>query len=147
MSADSWQPFGHEDSYEAPASALDALFAGRSAPAPVESMKREPARSLIVVTCMDARIDPIRALGLQAGDAHIIRNAGVLITDDVLRSIEVSRVVMATENVPLLGHTDCAAYETTDQVRAALREALPRVPGRAAAALYDLVAGRLEPIT
>jgi carbonic anhydrase len=127
-------------------SAIEALFEGRPAPAPAVVRERKPARSLIIVTCMDARIDVMPALGLQPGDAHVIRNAGAVITEDVLRSIDVSKTLMGTESVLIIGHTNCAAYETADETRAALREALTRVPGRAAAALYHLEAGRLEPV-
>jgi carbonic anhydrase len=125
---------------------VEELFAGRPVAAPAVRMDRDPVQRLIVVTCMDARIDPMRALGLEAGDAHIIRNAGVVITDDVLRSIAVSRELMSTEAVLLLGHTGCAAFDSSEACRAQLRESLAQVPGRAAAAFYDLESGRVEPV-
>jgi carbonic anhydrase len=98
---------------------------------PPVGLPRPPARQLIVITCMDARIDPLRALGLQAGDAHVIRNAGAAVTEDVLRSIEVS-LKMNTTTALLIGHTDCAAHASVVDVERAvldgvreLRAALP----------------------
>jgi carbonic anhydrase len=68
-----------------------------------------PARKVAVVTCMDARIDPCRLLGLDEGDAHVIRNAGGLITEDVIRSLSISQGSLGTEEIALIRHTDCAA--------------------------------------
>jgi carbonic anhydrase len=147
MSAMQWEPSGTADHGDEGRDAVEALFEQRPAPAPVVRRERDPARRLIVVSCMDARIDVMPALGLHPGDAHIIRNAGAIISDDVLRSIEVSRTQMHTDRVLIVGHSGCAAYETLDETRAALREALMKVPGRAAAALYHLEAGKLEPVS
>jgi carbonic anhydrase len=66
-----------------------------------------PARKLTIVTCMDARIDVLRALGLHVGDAHVLRNAGGVITDDVLRSLAISQRALGTRAVALLHHTEC----------------------------------------
>ncbi|WP_028709737.1 beta-class carbonic anhydrase [Propionicicella superfundia] len=66
-----------------------------------------PSRQLAVVTCMDARIDPYNTLGLRAGEAHVIRNAGGIVTDDVLRSLAVSQRKLGTVHVMLVMHTDC----------------------------------------
>lgn len=60
-----------------------------------------------VVACMDARLDPARALGLESGDAHVIRNAGGVITEDVVRSLVVSQRLLGTEEIVLVHHTDC----------------------------------------
>jgi carbonic anhydrase len=67
----------------------------------------KPARQLVVVTCMDARIDPARTLGLGIGDAHVIRNAGGRISDDVIRSLIISTAMLGTREVVVIQHTDC----------------------------------------
>ena len=59
----------------------------------------QPARRMAIVTCMDARLDPLDALGLELGDAHVLRNAGAMVTDDVLRSLAASREVAGTSAV------------------------------------------------
>ncbi len=66
-----------------------------------------PGRQFAVVTCMDARLDPARFLGLEEGDAHVIRNAGGLVTDDALRSLVISHNLLGTETVFVIAHTDC----------------------------------------
>jgi len=67
----------------------------------------QPARQLAVVTCMDARIDAFAVLGLHNGEAHIIRNAGGVITDDVIRSLCLSQRFLGTREIVLVHHTDC----------------------------------------
>jgi carbonic anhydrase len=80
-----------------------------------------PARRLFVLTCMDARVDPLRLLGLELGDAHIMRNAGGRVSDDALRSLVVSSVLQGTRDVAVIHHTDCGLGATTDeQMRADL---------------------------
>lgn len=66
-----------------------------------------PRRKAAVVTCMDARLDVLGRLGLDLGDAHVIRNAGALVTDDVVRSLTLSQRVLDTTEVLVVGHTDC----------------------------------------
>jgi carbonic anhydrase len=66
-----------------------------------------PGRRFAVVTCMDARIDPAKALGLQEGDAHVIRNAGGLVSDDAVRSLVISHWLLGTQEAVVIGHTDC----------------------------------------
>ena len=75
---------------------------------------RPPARHLVVVTCMDSRIDVFEVLGLRNGEAHIIRNAGGMITDDVLRSIALSQRYLSTVDVVLIQHTDCGMSHLDD---------------------------------
>src|SRR5919109_4701078 len=83
-----------------------------------------PARRFAVITCMDARIDPAKALGLEEGDAHVIRNAGGLATDDALRSVVISHHLLGTEETFVIGHTDCGMLTfTNEELRARLREA------------------------
>jgi carbonic anhydrase len=66
-----------------------------------------PGRRFAVVTCMDARLDPAKFLGLDEGDAHVIRNAGGIVTDDALRSLVISHNLLGTEEVFVIAHTDC----------------------------------------
>lgn len=75
---------------------------------------RIPARGLAVVACMDARLDVYAALGLEVGDAHVIRNAGAAVTDDVIRSLAVSQRLLNTRDVVLVGHTDCGMAAFSD---------------------------------
>jgi carbonic anhydrase len=74
-----------------------------------------PARRFAVVTCMDARIDPAKALFLEEGDAHVIRNAGGLVTDDVLRSLAISHWELGTQEVVVIGHTRCGLLTLENQ--------------------------------
>ena len=73
-----------------------------------------PSRRLAVVTCMDARIDVFEALGLHLGEAHVIRNAGGRVTDDVLRSLALSSHVLGVETVVVMQHTRCGLAGVTD---------------------------------
>src|SRR2546430_17075189 len=66
-----------------------------------------PAKRLAVVACMDARIDVHKVLGLQEGDAHVIRNAGGAVTDDAIRSLAISQRLLGTKEIVLIHHTDC----------------------------------------
>jgi carbonic anhydrase len=73
-----------------------------------------PERKLAVLTCMDTRLS-IVTLGLKAGDAHIIRNAGGIVTDDTLRSLLISHYLLGTEEFMIINHTDCGLMHTTEQ--------------------------------
>lgn len=73
----------------------------------VSGISKVPQRAVAVVTCMDARVDPLPALGLRPGDAHVIRNAGAIVTEDVLRSLVISQRVLGTNAIDLMMHTDC----------------------------------------
>jgi carbonic anhydrase len=78
-----------------------------------------PGRKLAVVACMDARLDVHRILGLEEGEAHVIRNAGGAVTDDAIRSLAISQRLLGTEEVILIHHTDCGMLTfTDDQVKA-----------------------------
>ncbi|MDI3257006.1 MAG: carbonic anhydrase [Kyrpidia sp.] len=66
-----------------------------------------PARKIAVLTCMDARIDPLRALGAELGDIHVIRNAGGRATEDAIRSLVISEQLLGTREILVLHHTDC----------------------------------------
>jgi carbonic anhydrase len=73
-----------------------------------------PAKRLAIVACMDARLDPQGLLGLQEGDAHVIRNAGGVVTDDAIRSLAISQRLLGTEEIILIHHTDCGMLTFTD---------------------------------
>lgn len=82
-------------------------------------LPRTPRRRLAVVTCMDSRIDPLRLLELDHGDAHVLRNAGGIVTDDVLRSLAISHHLLGTKEAVVIGHTGCGMLELTNgQLRA-----------------------------
>jgi carbonic anhydrase len=73
-----------------------------------------PAKRIAVVACMDARLNPYGLLGLYEGDAHVIRNAGGVITDDEIRSLAISQRLLGTEEVMLIHHTDCGMLTFAD---------------------------------
>src|SRR5207237_8088391 len=73
-----------------------------------------PGRRFAVVTCMDARLDPARFLGLEEGDAHVIRNAGGLVNDETIRSLVISHHLLGTEEALVIGHTDCGMLTFTN---------------------------------
>jgi len=73
----------------------------------VPVLSATPVRATAVVTCMDARIDALGPLGLDPGDAHVLRNAGAVVGDDVLRSLVLSQRLFGTRSVVVLAHTDC----------------------------------------
>jgi carbonic anhydrase len=73
-------------------------------------VQRQPARRIAVVTCMDVRIDVDGTLGLRRGDAHVLRNAGGIVTDDTIRSLALSQWLLGTRSVLVLQHTDCALH-------------------------------------
>jgi carbonic anhydrase len=78
------------------------------------SLPLPPAKKIAVLACMDARLDPQALLGLQEGDAHVIRNAGGVVTDDEIRSLAISQRLLGTEEIILIHHTDCGMLTFTD---------------------------------
>jgi carbonic anhydrase len=78
------------------------------------SLPMPPGKKVAVVACMDARLNPYGLLGLQEGDAHVIRNAGGVITDDEIRSLAISQRLLGTEEIILIHHTDCGMLTFTD---------------------------------
>jgi carbonic anhydrase len=90
-----------------------------------------PARGLIVVACMDARMHIEEMLGLEPGDAHILRNAGGIVTEDVLRSVVISQRLLGTRAIMIINHTDCGMLTFKDEE---LRQRLRRETGAAAVA-------------
>jgi carbonic anhydrase len=96
---------------------IDQLLANNRAFAdglPTVHLDVNPARHLAIVTCMDSRLDVFAALGLHDGEAHVLRNAGGVITDDVIRSLAVSQRRLGTRIVMLIQHTDCGMQKLTD---------------------------------
>jgi carbonic anhydrase len=73
-----------------------------------------PSRGLAIVTCMDSRLDVFAALGLGDGEAHVLRNAGGVITDDVIRSLAISQRLLGTREVMLIHHSDCGMQKLSD---------------------------------
>jgi carbonic anhydrase len=92
-----------------------------------------PARKLAIVACMDARLTVERFLGLKTGDAHIIRNAGGLVTEDVIRSLIISSYLLGTRTYYIVQHTDCGMLTFTDDK---LREQLKTETGHDASHLH-----------
>jgi carbonic anhydrase len=78
-------------------------------------MRAQPAKRVAVLACMDARLLPLRVLGLEQGDAHVIRNAGGIVTDDAIRSLAISQRKLGTQEIVLLHHTDCGMAGFTDE--------------------------------
>lgn len=87
----------------------DVLAANRAFAAAFDrgTLERPPRRRLAIVTCMDARIDPLSAFGLEPGDVAVLRNAGAIVTDDVLRSLVVAQALLGVERALVVGHTEC----------------------------------------
>src|SRR3984957_13817179 len=121
---------------------IDELIANNVAFAsslPARHLDVHPARRLAIVTCMDSRIDVFAALGLRDGEAHILRNAGGVITDDVIRSLAVSQRQLGTREVMLIHHTDCGMQTLTDDgFRAELQHATGVAPAFAIESFTDL---------
>jgi carbonic anhydrase len=122
-------------------SVIDELLANNDAFAaalPTRHLDVRPSRHLVVVTCMDSRLDVFAALGLDEGDAHVLRNAGGVITDDV-RSLAVSQRRLGTREVMLIHHTDCGMQSLTDDgFRAELQDATGVAPAFAIESFTDV---------
>jgi carbonic anhydrase len=98
-----------------------------------------PARKLAVLACMDARLNPYAILGLQEGDAHIIRNAGGVVTDDEIRSLSISQRLLGTEEIILIHHTGCGMLTFTDDAfKRSVQDEVGIKPEWAAEAFDDL---------
>jgi carbonic anhydrase len=89
-----------------------------------------PGRKLAVVACMDARLIPTRVLGLDEGDAHVIRNAGGVVSDDAIRSLAISQNLMGTREIVVIQHTGCGMLmPTDDHMKRRLMDAIGEEPG------------------
>lgn len=98
-----------------------------------------PAKQVAVVACMDARLDVHKILGLQEGDAHVIRNAGGAVTDDAIRSLAISQRLLGTKEIILIHHTDCGMLTfTDDQVKSQIESETGIRPQFALEAFKDL---------
>ncbi|HEY5196995.1 MAG TPA: carbonic anhydrase [Solirubrobacteraceae bacterium] len=121
---------------------IDELVANNlafAASLPIRRLDVRPARQLAIVTCMDSRVDVFAALGLGQGEAHVLRNAGGVITDDVIRSLAVSQRRLGTRRVMLIHHTDCGMQTLTDDdFRAELQQATGVAPAFAIESFTDL---------
>jgi carbonic anhydrase len=123
-------------------SATDELLANNDAYAAAFDKGRlplPPGRKVAVVACMDARLNVYGALGLSEGDAHVIRNAGGVVTDDEIRSLAISQRLLGTEEIILIHHTDCGMLTfTDDQFKASIQEETGIKPEWAAESFSDL---------
>lgn len=100
-----------------------------------------PSLQLAIVTCMDSRLDVFAALGLKDGQAHILRNAGGVITDDVIRSLAISQRLLGTQSVMVIHHTDCGMEKITDDgFRAELQADTAMAPAFAIETFTDVEA-------
>jgi len=121
---------------------IDELLANNRAFAdglPTRHLDVRPSRRLAIVTCMDSRLDVFAALGLGDGQAHVLRNAGGVITDDVIRSLAVSQRRLGTRAVMLIHHTDCGMQSLTDDgFRAELQQATGVAPAFAIESFTDV---------
>jgi carbonic anhydrase len=98
-----------------------------------------PATKVAVVACMDARLNVYGALGLAEGDAHVIRNAGGVVTDDEIRSLAISQRLLGTEEIILIHHTDCGMLTfTDDEFKASIQQDTGITPEWAAESFSDL---------
>ncbi|MER7503486.1 carbonic anhydrase [Nonomuraea pusilla] len=137
--------------------AFDDLFAANAKYAETfgdSGLTGRAARGLAVVTCMDSRIDPLGLLGLQPGDAKILRNAGARVTDDVLRTLVLAVYLLGVERVLVMPHTDCGMTKATDDDVHALTQArgvdtrsldFHTVPDQQEALRHDLTRIRTSP--
>jgi carbonic anhydrase len=98
-----------------------------------------PARKVAIVACMDARLNPYGLLGLREGDAHVIRNAGGVVTDDATRSLAISQRLLGTEEIILIHHTDCGMLTfTEDSFKRAIQDEVGIKPAWGVETFTDL---------
>jgi carbonic anhydrase len=128
-------------SYRGDMSATDEFLASnaRYAQAFTGPLPLPPSRQVAIVACMDARLDVYRALGLADGEAHVIRNAGGVVTDDVIRSLAISQRLLGTREIVLVHHTDCGMLTFTDDAfKRSIQDETGIKPAWAAEAFTDL---------
>jgi carbonic anhydrase len=124
------------------------------------SLAMPPARKLVIVTCMDARVEPLSFLGLRLGDTHVIRNAGGRVSADAIRSLTISERLLGTDAILVIHHTDCGMLTfNNEQIRARIKsdlgaaahEAATRIdflpfPDLAASVRDDIAAIKASPL-
>jgi carbonic anhydrase len=121
------------------ASSVDALVAKAMAHPRPATMAPRPRLRTVILTCMDARIDPAALFDLKPGEVHVLRNAGALATPDVLRSLAVSQALLGTSEVLVLGHTECGLLgQTEEEVADAVERASGHHPGVRMGSFPDL---------
>jgi carbonic anhydrase len=141
----SWEPFGYTRDND-----VEPAPPAPEPSSPPRGLRRQPARRLAVLTCMDCRIDPLRALGLKLGDAVVLRNAGAQASEDVLRSLRMAHEALGVTFVQVVAHTDCAAHGGDDNASATgARRAAARIRSmlpvlRTEAAVLDLATGAVS---
>ncbi|WP_212764915.1 carbonic anhydrase [Streptomyces sp. I05A-00742] len=101
-------------------------------------MDARPVLKVAIVACMDARLDLHAALGLELGDCHTIRNAGGVVTDDIIRSLTISQRALGTRSVVLIHHTGCGLLNLTEDFRHEIEEEVGQRPPWAVEAFRDL---------
>ncbi len=110
-------------------------------------MAAEPGKRLAIVACMDARLLPLQLLGLSEGDAHVIRNAGGIITEDVVRSLALSQRALDTTDVAVIHHTQCGMHGFDDErFRADLEQETGAIPPWSVPGLVDAEVGVREAV-
>ena len=103
------------------------------------SLALPPARQFAILTCMDARLDPAKYAGLSEGDAHVIRNAGGVVTDDEIRSLAISQRLLGTTEIILIHHTDCGMLTfTDDDFKRSIQDEIGIKPNWAAESFPDI---------
>src|SRR3954467_11317574 len=120
-------------------SATDDLLQNAGAYDFAADAAKAPAKRVAVLACMDARLAPMKLLGLREGDAHVIRNAGGVVTDDAIRSLAISQNLLGTTEVVVIHHTDCGMLTfTDDEFKAGIQEETGLKPAWAAESFSDL---------
>jgi len=103
------------------------------------NLRMPPSKKVAVIACMDARVMPSKLLGIEEGEAHVIRNAGGVVTDDEIRSLAISQRLLGTEEIILVHHTDCGMLTFTDEdFRRSIEEEVGVRPQWSAEAFDDL---------
>ena len=122
-------------------SSIDGLIAHARARArkTTAGLPPQPSLRTAILTCMDARIDPVSLFGLGPGDAHVLRNAGARATPDVMRSLALSQAILGTREVLVLAHTGCGLFERTEaELSEAIRAKSGRKPNMELGSFQDL---------
>ena len=119
----------------------DDMLAGAAARADAlaaPALSPRPRRKVAVLACMDTRIDPLAMLGLQRGDAHIIRNAGGLVTDDAIRSLSASQRLLGTDEIVVVMHDDCGLHGASEDEFARMLAADGALPPWRLGSFHDI---------